>query len=141
MPDSPRQIYDKIEGLKGKKLVMYLVPIFILFVFVGFAIGNLIPGLLKKDEEIDWQEIEQIPQKTSTSFRGKVVFIDPNFYPQDDISFYLESTAGETIILLSASDEKLTVVEGLTVLVFGDVEKTKTGNEDVLIVEKVVVKK
>ena len=141
MPDSPRQIYDKIEGLKGKKLVMYLVPIFILFVFVGFAIGNLIPGLLKKDEEIDWQEIEQIPLKTSTSFRGKVVFIDPNFYPQDDISFYLESAAGETIILLSTSDEKLTVVEGLTVLVFGDVEKTKTGNEDVLIVEKVVVKK
>jgi len=141
MPDSPKQIYDKIEGIKGKKLVMYLIPIFILFVFVGFVIGNLMSGLLKKDEEIDWEKIDQIPQKTSTSYKGKIVFIDPNFYPNDDISFYLESAAGETIILLSTSDEKLTVVEGLTVIVFGDVKKTNTGDEDVLMVEKVVVKK
>ncbi len=141
MPGSPRQIYDKIEGTKGKKLVMYLIPIFILFVFVGFTIGNLMPGLLRKDEEIDWQKIEQTPTKVSTSFKGKVVYTDPNFYPQDDIRFYLESASGETIILLSTSDEKLTVVEGLNVLVFGEVEKTESGNEDVLIVEKVVVKK
>jgi len=141
MPASPKQIYDKIEGLKGKKLVMYLIPLFVLFVFVGFALGNLMSGLLNKDEEIDWQKIEQLPKKESTSYRGRVMYLDPHFYPQDDISFYLENEAGETIILLKVSDEKLTVVEGLYVLVFGELGKTEDGNEAVLTVEKVVVKK
>jgi len=141
MPDSPKQIYDKIEGLKGKRLVYYLVPLFILFVFVGFALGNLMPGLLKNDEaNIDWEKIQEVPKKESTMYRGRVVYTDPNFYPEDEIKYYLADDNGKTIILLKAYDEKLTVVEGLYVYVFGDVEKVMGTDEDVLVVEKVVVK-
>jgi hypothetical protein len=92
--------------------------LFILFVFVGFAIGNLMPGLLRNDEvEIDWQEIQETPEKESTMYKGRVTYTDPNFYPLDDISYYLADDQGDTIILLKAFDEKLTVVEGLYVYV------------------------
>ena len=140
MPESPKEVLDKVESIKGKKLVLYLIPLFILFVFVGIAVGNLIPGLLKKDENtLDLDQIEKT-QKKSNQYQGKVVFVDPNFYPNDDISFYLENSSGETIILLKTNDEKLTVVEGLNVTVFGDLEKTADGKEDVLMVEKVIVR-
>lgn len=141
MPGSPQQVYEKIEGIKGKKLVLYLIPLFILFVFVGFAIGNLMPGMLGKNEEvIDWEEVEEVQEQESTMYRGKVTYIDPNFYPQDDISYYLEGDDGETLILLKANDEKLTVVEGLVVYVFGEIGEVKGSDEEVLLVEKIVVK-
>lgn len=140
MPESPKQVLEKVESIKGKKLLLLLVSLFTVFIFVGIAVGNLIPGILKKDENtLNLDEIEKT-QKVSNEYEGKVVFVDPNFYPDDDISFYLEDDSGETIILLTTDDEKLTVVEGLNVTVFGDLEKTANGKEDVLMVEKVLVR-
>jgi hypothetical protein len=140
MPESPKEVIDKVESINSKKLVLYLIPLFILFIFVGIAVGNLIPRLLKKDENtIDPNQIEKT-EKESKEYEGKVVFVDPNFYPNDKISFYLEDSNGEEIILLKTDDQKLTVVEGLSVTVFGEVEKTADGKEEVLMVEKVVVR-
>jgi len=140
MPESPKQVLEKVEGIEGKKLMLYLIPLFAIFIFVGIAVGNLMPRILKNDEEVINPNQVEKTNKESQEYNGKVVFVDPNFYPNDDISFYLENSDGEEIILLKTDDEKLTVVEGLNVIVFGKVEKTADGKEDVLNVEKVVVR-
>jgi hypothetical protein len=141
MPISPKETYDKVEGLKGKKLVFTLAILFVLFVFVGIAIGNFISPLLRKNEIAEnIENTYDIPKKESLQYKGRVTYVDPQFYPQDGISYYLADETGTEIILLKTDDEKLTVVEGLEVIVFGELQKTKEKGEDVLMVEKVVVK-
>lgn len=140
MPETPKQVLDKVESLKGKKLVLYLIPLFVLFLLVGLAIGNLMPKILSNNENAQLPVDTEQTQKESTEYRGKIVYVDPNYYPNDDIEFYLEDDLGKEVILLKSNDEKLTVVEGLNVIVFGRLEKTANGEQDVLNVEKVVVK-
>ena len=140
MPKSPKEIYDKIESVKGKKLALYLIPLFVLFLLVGIAVGNLMPKMLKKDEALVTTPVNESIEKESTQYRGKVVYLDPHFYPNDKITFYLEGDNGKQVILLKTNDQKLDVVEGLSVIVFGEIEKTADGEEDVLDVEKIVVK-
>jgi len=141
MPKSPKEIFDKIESIKGKKLVFYLIPLFIVFIFIGILVGNLMPKLLKKDEGLVVSPTNGAVEKESTQYKGKVVYVDPHFYPNDDVTFYLEGENGKTIILLKTNDQKLTVVEGLSVIVFGEIEETMDGKEKILNVEKIVVKK
>ncbi|MCD4697019.1 MAG: hypothetical protein K8S16_12350 [Bacteroidales bacterium] len=140
MPKSPKEIYNKIESVKGKKLAFYLIPLFILFLLVGIAVGNLMPKMLKKDEALVTNPVNESIEKESVQYKGKVVYLDPHFYPNDEINFYLEDDNGKQVILLKTNDQKLDVVEGLSVIVFGEVEKTMNGEEDVLDVEKIVVK-
>ena len=68
------------------------------------------------------------------------MYVDPQLYPNDRISYSLVDSSNTEIILLKATDQKLAVVEGLTVVVFGEVQKTSDDTKDVLLVEKVVVK-
>ncbi len=141
MPVSPKEVHEKVEGLKGRKLVFSLAILFVVFVFVGIVIGNFIPVLLRKNEIADSIErTYDIPKKESVQYKGKVMYVDPKFYPQDDISFYLADGEGKEIILLKTDDAKLTVVEGLDVVLFGELMRTKDESKEVLMVEKVVVK-
>jgi len=141
MPKSPKEIYDKIESIKGKKLALYLIPLFILFLLVGIAVGNIIPKLLKNDETNVVVATNGSIEVESNQYKGKVVYLDPHYYPNDEITFYLEGDDGKQIILLRTDDQKLEVVEGLNVIVFGKVTDTMDGKEEFLFVEKVVVKK
>ena len=75
-----------------------------------------------------------------TEYEGKVMYVNPNFYPDEDISYVLTDSVGKDIILLRAEDKRLSIVEGLTVKLTGIVVTTKTGNNKVLQVDKVMVK-
>lgn len=98
------------------------------------------PRLLKKDETSVVATPKETTEKESVQMKGKVVYLDPHYYPSDKITYYLEDDAGKQMILLKTDDQKLAVVEGLKVIVFGEIEKTKDSKEDVLNVEKIVVK-
>ncbi len=140
MPNSLHELYFKIENLRGKNLVIFIIPLLLSGVLLGIIMGNFMPQLLKSDEEYSNVIISDIPPKERSQFEGRVVYVDPRMYPMDKISYVLEDSSGKEIILLSAKDQKLTVVEGLNVVVFGDVEKSKDGKNDVLQVERVLVR-
>lgn len=140
MPKFLTDLYYKAENLHGKRLILFVVPLFLCFVLIGLVLGNFIPQILNKNEVTPVEITPKEDLNTSTQFEGKVVYVDPRTYPLDNISFYLEDSKGNEIVLLKANDEKLTVVEGLNVIVFGKMEKTKDGENDVLMVERVVVK-
>ncbi len=73
------------------------------------------------------------------SYSGRVKYLPPNIYPDEDIRFELVNTGGEKIILLRAIDQKLEVVENLDVVVSGIEEESLEG-EKVLLVENVTIK-
>jgi len=140
MPALLKYLYYKIEGIKGKKLAVLIFLIFLIFIPVGILVGNNIPTLLNNSEN---QPVNQeVPVETveASSYTGKVMYVDPQLYPNDRISYSLVDSSNTEIILLKATDQKLAVVEGLTVVVFGEVQKTSDDTKDVLLVEKVVVK-
>lgn len=140
MPKLLRDLYYKIENLHGKRLILFIVPVFLCCILLGLLVGNFIPPILNKDETPQVEVVEQEEINKSTQYEGKVVYVDPRTYPLDNISYYLEDAQGNKIVFLKANDEKLTVVEGLYVVVFGKLEKTKDGENDVLMAERVVVK-
>ncbi len=123
-------------SLKNKSLGLFIF--FIAAVCVAVFANNVILQFLNKNEIA-----EEIPIMVSPTdaqeYTGIVRYTNPKLYPNDNISYYLD-VGPENDILLKASDEKLTVVEGLNVSVSGKLSKTVDGKKDVLLVEKVTVK-
>lgn len=140
MPNYIRHLYDKTEQLKGKKLVAVLSIAVILSLGLGILLGNFTPLVLNKDEALNMspEQTESIDQ--SSKYEGMVRYVDPQLHPVDKISYSLNNFSGEEIVLLKAQDQTLEVVEGLSVIVFGTLEKTADGKKDVLLVDKVLIK-
>lgn len=141
MPNLLSDLHEKSEQLKGHRLVMVLAIVIVVSLSVGILIDKATQRLLNNRENTnssqntDNQQADQFKE-----FEGKVVFVDPRTYPIDEISYYLADSEGNTIVLLKAYDEKLPVVEGLFVKVFGEVKKTHDNKEDILYVEKVIIR-
>lgn len=121
---------------KKTKYILTLCVVTI-FVLISFNINN---QLLKTGKDLK-ENITNPQQRVSAkTYQGKVVFVEPSFYPDDQISFKLVDDFGNKKVLLKAVDDRLVVVEGLNVELSGSLTKTLNKKEDVLIVEEVVVK-
>ena len=142
MPNFIRNLHDKTENLKGKELIVVLSLAIIFPLIVGILLQNFTSGLLN-DTEIGKEEIDVVEVvDTKARYEGKVVYVDPKLYPNDNISYSLVDKQGDELILLMESrldEAKLTVVEGLDVIIFGDVVKSNTKKVDVLRVDKIVI--
>ncbi len=135
-----KQLHDRAETLKGKKLAFVLLGSFVLFILIG-AISNYTIKKLLKSSEISENNVEEtLVDENSDTYEGIVTFVDSNFYPNDNVSFYLADQQGKEIILLKAKDQKLQVSEGLHVIAQGKKVKTKDGKKEILEVDKVIIK-
>lgn len=134
--------HDKAEELKGRRLYVFLTITFAIFLVAGLTLGYFTDKILNKNEMTDKNKRSKSKeaQNIKTLYDGKVIFIDPNLYPLDKISYVLINDKGEEIILLKTTDQKLSVAEGHYVSVQGTPQKLKDGIKDVLIVEKVILK-
>ncbi len=140
MPSKLFELYQRLESLKGKKLAAVVAVVFVVFTLIGAGIGYFIPRNLNYGEDAVLIP-EDVKVSNDVEYKGTVVYIDPRYYPGENISFYLaDPVTSEKMILLAASDEKLSVAEGLTVTIFGKVKDLKGSDEQVLIVDKLIVK-
>lgn len=137
-----KDIYDKAEDIRGKKLLYTLIATFFVFVIIGVSIGYLISPKLSEDENVDstGNYSGEIKKPEKMEIEGRVTYVNPDFYPEDDISFSLTDSSGKEIYLLKAKDQKLKIAEGLFVKVVGKVGKLKDEKTDVFIVEEVIIK-
>ncbi len=135
-----KKLYDKAETLKGRRLFFIIGSLFVLFIFIGFAVGYAIIPLLNKDEIPKAESSIVIPEKTPVYYEGKITYVNPAFYPEDQISYSLVDSSGKEIILLKSEDQKLSIAEGLFAKVTGTKTKTKDGKTDVLNVREVIIK-
>ncbi|MBU1132915.1 hypothetical protein KKG08_01435 [Patescibacteria group bacterium] len=133
-----KDLYFKVENLKGKKLIYTIAVIFLVFILVGVLIGYFMTPRLSEDEVVG-NDIES-PSSPKTYYEGKIEYINPEFYPLDDISYSLVDSDGKQIYLLKSVDQKLSIAEGLFVKVSGKMSKLKDKKTDVLIVDEVVIK-
>lgn len=134
-----KDIHNKSEQMSGKKILVLFVIIIVICLPLGIAIGNIIKPKLNEDEILTGKENDQTKSEFSY-YEGKIEYLNPAFYPGDDISFSLADSGGKQIILLKSKDQKLNIAEGLFVKVKGSVTKTKDGKSDVLIVSEVIIK-
>lgn len=135
-----KNLYDKIESLRGRSLVAFGLVIIVLFVCIGIAIGYLTNDELKQDENPNMQnQAKSLDPNALQEYEGKIQYIDPSFYPADKISYKLVDTQGKEIILLKAKDDKLKLAEGLTVKVRGTKSKTADTKNDVLLVKEIQI--
>jgi len=134
-----KNTYDKMEAIKGKRLVYMLLAIFVSFTIVGLSIGYLMSPKLNQDEAPvkTYSGNLQKPEKTESS--GKITYVNPEMYPIDEISYSLTDGSGKDIYLLSAKDNKLEISEGLYVKVIGTLSTLKDGKTPVLLVEEVII--
>lgn len=136
-----KDMHDKAEVIQGKRLVGLLISIFVVFLILGASINYFTQEVLNNNEIKEQAKDKKDTRITEETFEeGIITYIDPQFYPQDKISYYLADNAGKEIILLKAKDQKLEVAEGLFVKVFGKKTKTADGTRDVLLVERVALR-
>lgn len=137
-----KNVHDKAEGLEGTRLAVVLAVTFIVFLAIGVTINYFTNSSLNTDEIFNNRDNNQDVTKyvEETFEEGIITYVDPNFYPNEGISFYLADHTGKQIILLKALDQKLEVSEGLSVKVYGKKTTTSDKKKDVLLVERIVVK-
>lgn len=125
--------------MSGKKTLILFIAIFVVFLPLGIVIGNVIKPKLNENEIPVSKESTQ-SKESSLYYEGKIEYLNPSFYPNDNISFSLVDGSGKQIILLKSKDQKLNIAEGLFVKAKGVVTKTKDGKSDVLNVSEVIIK-
>jgi hypothetical protein len=136
-----KQTYDRVEETKGRKLINLLLIIFVVFVLLGLLIGYFTSFLLNRDELDNlYPENGEQAEAAEVEYEGRIRYLDPMTYPNDDISYVLVDNSGREIILLRATDQKLVVAEGHNVTVYGTMQKTSDGQTDVLLVKRVGIK-
>lgn len=141
MPNPLLDLYNKAEAIKGKKLIITLSVIFVLFTVIGVGAGYYINKKLTKDEtDAAYLAKLQSVQRPEKYYEGRVVYVNPAYYPEDNISYALEDSSGEEAFLLASKDQKLSIAEGLNVRLTGILKKTKDGSKDVLEVDKLIIK-
>ncbi len=114
-----------------KTLIYIVLPLFVI------SILYFTNKSLNKDEMVQIAPVTQNDSMVTKT--GKITYVDPRTYPGENISYYLADNAGKSIILLSAKDDKLHVVEGLSVTVKGTIIKTQDGKADILSVEEITI--
>jgi hypothetical protein len=132
-----RRVSAKADEYKGRRLARLLAVIFFLFVVIGTVGGMIyntasIPTLTNNTDGT----VEQVEEK---HYEGRITYVNPNFYPNDDVSYSLTDGSGETVVLLTAEDQKLVVSEGHYAKVYGSLKKTEDGKEDILVVDRLVI--
>lgn len=133
-----KKAHDNAEELKGRRLYVFLVNTFVIFLATGIFLGYFVSVLLNKYEINRPTNAQNEP--TKTPYEGKVMFIDQKLYPDDQINYALVDDNGKEIILLKSKDQKLTIAEGHHVLLEGTLEKLRSGESSFLLVEKVILK-
>ena len=125
-----------LSGLSNSptRLLFY---IFIAFLAIGLSVGYVIGKFNEKRMAENVSPQQQVPQQAY--YEGTITFIEPLLHPEDEISYVLVGKNGNDVILLKAEDQKLEIAEGHYATVYGSKDKT-AGNEDYLMVDKVVIK-
>lgn len=131
--------YDKMESIKGKRLIYMLLAIFVVFTIIGLSVGYLMSPKLSEDETPVSTYSGNLPKPEKIEASGKITYVNPEMYPADEISYSLTDGSGKDIYLLSAEDNKLEISEGLYVKVVGTLSKLKDGKTPVLLVEEVII--
>ena len=135
-----KDIYDKAEGIKGKKLFYTILITFVLFILIGILIGYTIPPKLTDDENFDIEEyLTEVKDPGMMEASGRIVSVPDGLYPMDDDLFSLVDYSGNELYLLRADDDTLMVAEGLFVTVTGKMDELNDGQTKVLVVEEVVI--
>lgn len=136
-----KDLYNKAEDIKGKKLVYTILAVFIFFTILGISIGYIISPKLNNDENIGSLDNHQGDRKDpdTVEAEGKVTYVNPELYPLDDISYSLSDYSGKELYLLKSDDQKLSIAEGLFVKVVGKMGKLSDEETEVLIVEEVII--
>ncbi len=134
-----KKAHDNAEELKGRRLYLFLTATFVIFLAAGLSLGYFVNVILNK-YEINPAKAKDQEISIKSPYEGKVMFVDPKLYPDDQINYVLVDDNGKEIILLKSKDQKLTIAEGHHVLLEGALEKLRNGESSYLLVEKVILK-
>lgn len=133
-----KDMYNSAEALKGRKLLTVTAILTIVFLGIGIFIGYLNNQLLNRNENNADITLPPPVVDTSTTFSGKISYVNPEYYPGEEISYVLTDPSGNDIILLKADDDKLSLAEGLTVKVKGKEAVSKAGTKYLMVKEVII---
>lgn len=140
MSDLLKRLYARTEELKGKKLLIVLAFTLISFTLIGILGGYFINRKLNKDEKSNNQTQIAAPVEERKYYEGKVLYVNPELYPLEQVSYSLNDSSGKTLYFLRSNDQKLALAENLNVRIYGRVSKMQDGKTDVIDVSEVVIK-
>ncbi|MCA9308044.1 hypothetical protein KC980_00890 [candidate division WWE3 bacterium] len=87
---------------------------------------------------LDVAETGDVIVNKSVTVEGRIAYVDPRIYPQDNVSFILVDSSNKLMHLLKDSSRRLEISEGLWAQVTGSISPAKDGKNELLTVERVV---
>ncbi|GIW69400.1 MAG: hypothetical protein KatS3mg101_0147 [Patescibacteria group bacterium] len=133
-----KDIYNSAEDLRGRKLLTITAVLTLIFFGIGIFIGYLNNRLLNQNENNPAVTLPPPVVDTSTTFFGKISYVNPDYYPGEEISYVLTDASGKDIVLLKADDDKLSLAEGLTAKVKGKEMVSKAGTKYLMVKEVII---
>lgn len=134
-----KKLNENLDSMGFRKLIIVLLNVFVVFLVIGLIAGYIRESTLKQAEPPKLDQSTDFNQNSRNSYEGRVTFIDPLLYKEDNVKFALYDTSDREIILLKAADQKLDLLEGMFVELTGNTVKTKDGQNNILIVSEVTM--
>lgn len=139
IPDPLNVTTTSAPETSKNRIYMYIILFIVVVVVVMGMFFGSVSDLFETSQKPEDSTNTNTSQDTNIVEKlGRVIYTNPDMYPGENISYRLVDADGKDIILLTASDDKLKIIENSTVKVRGRIKKTTQGNFDVLFVEQVV---
>ena len=86
-----KNLYNKIESLRGKSLIIFGLVVIVIFLIVGITIGYFTNDELNQNETAEQRPAVNLDPNAMQEYDGKIQYIDPSRYPQDKITYKMIS--------------------------------------------------
>jgi len=136
-----REFEDRLGSMPPRRLAFLAVAVSLLFLALGVVLGILlVPYSPTPLSDTDLSA----PQTSSSATVSQTGVLRQFNAPQDEIEFYLEKSDSTQVLLMPTAQLDSSLLEsfvGLFVTVEGTAGKSADGTKDVLLVERIVLKR
>ncbi|PIZ43338.1 hypothetical protein COY33_01680 [candidate division WWE3 bacterium CG_4_10_14_0_2_um_filter_42_7] len=133
-----KNLARRYAALPPQKRSLILLVSSLSFAMIGFLLGFAIITRSMESSPTEESDVTLKPTVNRKSIFGKIVPLEASLYMEG--THRLVDDDGNTLILLSAKDDKLKLSEGMKVQVSGVVRKTLEGDAEIMAVELIKFK-
>lgn len=134
MESLPNKLYLSVMDFKNRYPTLFISLVFLIVISIvmGIILNITSSKLIKNENKINFQNVLTEPD----FYEGRIYYAGKN---EGRDEYGLQDLSGKSIALLRVDDDRLKVIEGLYVKIYGDFLKGSGNKQNTIIVKEVII--